>query len=180
MLTLTNYNKNFCWMVFVARQLSSCCFLFSQFLRYNDYTHDPLSKCNCTPPYSAENAISARSDLNPKDGKYPFGALQHRRHGGTDCKVCFVFCLFVLISLSFPCCAYTNFTVKKASIFDYWTLSLLLCRIFFLCNLGHSIYIVGLTLYYKKNLFYLHNYAIRCSLYVYNVCHKTYYNYYYL
>ena len=55
--------------------------------RYNDYTHDPLSKCNCTPPYSAENAISARCDLNPASGKYPFNALGHRQHGGTDAKV---------------------------------------------------------------------------------------------
>lgn len=56
-------------------------------LRYNDFTHDPLSKCNCTPPYSAENAISARCDLNPINGTYPFGALGHRSHGGTDSKV---------------------------------------------------------------------------------------------
>ena len=46
-----------------------------------------MSKCNCTPLYSAENAISARSDLNPKSGSYPFGALGHRSHGGTDMKV---------------------------------------------------------------------------------------------
>ncbi|XP_028400611.1 putative phospholipase B-like 2 [Dendronephthya gigantea] len=56
-------------------------------MRYNDYTHDPLSKCNCTPPYSAENAISSRSDLNPASGKYPFPALGHREHGGTDAKI---------------------------------------------------------------------------------------------
>ncbi|XP_078362141.1 putative phospholipase B-like 2 [Oculina patagonica] len=56
-------------------------------MRYNDYQHDPLSRCNCTPPYSGENAISARSDLNPADGKYPFGALGHRQHGGIDAKV---------------------------------------------------------------------------------------------
>ena len=55
--------------------------------RYNDYQHDVLSRCNCTPPYSGENAISARSDLNPANGKYPFGALGHRQHGGTDAKV---------------------------------------------------------------------------------------------
>ncbi|KAG0412815.1 hypothetical protein HPB47_010049 [Ixodes persulcatus] len=54
---------------------------------YNDYTRDPLSACNCTPPYSAENAISARSDLNPADGVYPFGALGHRSHGSTDMKL---------------------------------------------------------------------------------------------
>ena len=55
--------------------------------RYNDFKHDPLSHCNCTPPYSGENAISARSDLNPVSGKYPFSALGHRCHGGTDMKV---------------------------------------------------------------------------------------------
>jgi hypothetical protein len=32
--------------------------------------HDPLSACECTPPYSGENGISARSDLNPANGKY--------------------------------------------------------------------------------------------------------------
>ena len=47
-------------------------------MRYNDFRRDPLSRCNCTPPYSAENAISARNDLNPKGGKYPFPALGHR------------------------------------------------------------------------------------------------------
>lgn len=56
-------------------------------MRYNDFKNDPLSKCNCTPPYSAENAISSRNDLNPPDGKYPFKALSFRSHGGTDMKV---------------------------------------------------------------------------------------------
>jgi len=56
-------------------------------MRYNNYTLDPFSACNCTPPYSAENAISARCDLNPKNGTYPFGALGHRSHGGTDMKM---------------------------------------------------------------------------------------------
>ena len=55
--------------------------------RYNNFQHDPLSRCNCTPPYSGENAVSARSDLNPANGTYPFGALGHRCHGGTDNKV---------------------------------------------------------------------------------------------
>ena len=55
---------------------------------------------------SGENAISARNDLNPRNGSYPFGALGHRychklqrsldqkivdnccrSHGGTDMKV---------------------------------------------------------------------------------------------
>lgn len=56
-------------------------------MRYNDYTNDPLSQCNCTPPYSAENAISARCDLNPVNGTYPFSALGHRQHGATDMKL---------------------------------------------------------------------------------------------
>jgi hypothetical protein len=34
-------------------------------MRYNDFKHDPLSQNN------GENAIAARSDLNPKDGIYP-------------------------------------------------------------------------------------------------------------
>lgn len=61
--------------------------LYFSLYRYNDFKNDPLSKCNCTPPYSGENGISARSDLNPADGKYPIPALGHRMHGGTDCKV---------------------------------------------------------------------------------------------
>uniref|UniRef100_A0A4Q8K3A3 Phospholipase B-like n=2 Tax=Liphistius sp. SGP-2016 TaxID=1905180 RepID=A0A4Q8K3A3_9ARAC len=56
-------------------------------MRYNDYTNDPLSRCNCTPPYSAENAISARCDLNPANGTYPIAALGHRPHGATDMKL---------------------------------------------------------------------------------------------
>ena len=47
-------------------------------MRYNNYTMDPLSKCDCNPPYSGENAISARNDLNPRNGTYPFHALSHR------------------------------------------------------------------------------------------------------
>ena len=56
-------------------------------IRYNNFKNDPLSVCNCTPPYSAEYAISARSDLNPSDGTYPIPALARRCHGGTDNKV---------------------------------------------------------------------------------------------
>lgn len=37
-------------------------------MRYNDFKHDPLAQCECQPPYSAENAISARNDLNMKNG----------------------------------------------------------------------------------------------------------------
>ncbi|XP_025789417.1 putative phospholipase B-like 2 [Puma concolor] len=55
---------------------------------YNDFLHDPLSLCKaCSPQANAENAISARSDLNPANGSYPFQALQQRSHGGIDVKV---------------------------------------------------------------------------------------------
>ncbi|KAF6718784.1 putative phospholipase B-like 2, partial [Oryzias melastigma] len=57
-------------------------------MRYNNFKEDPLSKCEgCNPPHNGENAISARSDLNPANGTYPFGALKQRSHGGTDMKV---------------------------------------------------------------------------------------------
>ncbi|XP_059844261.1 putative phospholipase B-like 2 [Hypanus sabinus] len=57
-------------------------------MRYNDFMHDPLSVCQqCVPKPNGENAISARSDLNPANGSYPFSALALRSHGGTDMKV---------------------------------------------------------------------------------------------
>ncbi|XP_075686392.1 putative phospholipase B-like 2 isoform X2 [Rhinoderma darwinii] len=57
-------------------------------MRYNDFLHDPLSRCeSCDPKQNGENAISARSDLNPANGTYPFGAMRQRQHGGTDMKV---------------------------------------------------------------------------------------------
>ncbi|NXW46451.1 PLBLB protein, partial [Nyctiprogne leucopyga] len=57
-------------------------------MRSNNYLQDPLSRCGgCDPPQNAENAISARSDLNPPNGTYPFPALRQRCHGGTDMKV---------------------------------------------------------------------------------------------
>lgn len=59
----------------------------TRLMRYNDFRHDPLSACNCTPPYSGENSIAARCDLNPVTGRYPFAALGHRNHGATDMKV---------------------------------------------------------------------------------------------
>nr|XP_039257523.1 putative phospholipase B-like 2 [Styela clava] len=55
-------------------------------MRYNDFKNDPISRCNCTPPYSAENSIAARCDLNPADGVFPFGALKQRDHAATDVK----------------------------------------------------------------------------------------------
>ncbi|VDM27392.1 unnamed protein product [Toxocara canis] len=59
----------------------------TKLMRYNDYKHDEFSRCNCTPPYSAEAAISARGDLNPPDGVYPLPFMGHRNHGGLDYKV---------------------------------------------------------------------------------------------
>ncbi len=59
-------------------------FLFS---RYNDFKHDPLSRCNCSPPYTAQYAISARSDLNDPNGQYPIPQLSYRLHGATDVKL---------------------------------------------------------------------------------------------
>lgn len=57
-------------------------------MRYNNFKEDPLSQCRgCDPPNNGEDAISARSDLNPSNGTYPFGALKQRPHGGTDMKV---------------------------------------------------------------------------------------------
>lgn len=57
-------------------------------MRYNNYEEDPLSRCDaCDPVQNGENSISARSDLNPANGSYPFGALKQRPHGGTDMKM---------------------------------------------------------------------------------------------
>uniref|UniRef100_A0A8C8R7D0 Phospholipase B-like n=1 Tax=Pelusios castaneus TaxID=367368 RepID=A0A8C8R7D0_9SAUR len=57
-------------------------------MRFNNFLKDPLSRCQgCDPPQNAENSISARSDLNPANGTYPFAALRQRSHGGTDMKV---------------------------------------------------------------------------------------------
>lgn len=44
-------------------------------MRYNDYKNDPLSKCDCNPPYSAVLAISSRGELNPENGTYPIPNL---------------------------------------------------------------------------------------------------------
>ncbi|CAM4657905.1 unnamed protein product [Lepidochelys olivacea] len=59
-----------------------------QLMRFNNFLKDPLSRCQgCDPPQNAENAIAARSDLNPANGTYPFAALRQRSHGGTDMKI---------------------------------------------------------------------------------------------
>lgn len=62
---------------------------FAALLRYNNFLRDPLSRQGCSgnPPSSAENAISARDDLNPLGGMYPFAALSHRDHAAIDAKL---------------------------------------------------------------------------------------------
>jgi len=68
-----------------------------QIMRYNNFQHDPLSSqipdceyihmTNCTPAYSAENAIACRDDLNPANGVYAFASLGFRNHVATDAKI---------------------------------------------------------------------------------------------
>ncbi|KAF8374452.1 hypothetical protein PRIPAC_80881, partial [Pristionchus pacificus] len=55
-------------------------------MRYNDYTNDPLSACKCTPPFTAEAAISPRGDLNIRNGTYEIPAMGHLNHGALDYK----------------------------------------------------------------------------------------------
>lgn len=55
-------------------------------MRYNDYTHEPFSRCSCNPPYSAEASISTRGDLNPASGTYEVAGMGHRNHGSLDYK----------------------------------------------------------------------------------------------
>lgn len=59
----------------------------ARMMRYNDYQHDPISSCNCTPPYTSQYTISSRSDLHDRKGTYPFPALAYRDHMGTDVKI---------------------------------------------------------------------------------------------
>ncbi|CAG2104670.1 unnamed protein product [Medioppia subpectinata] len=56
-------------------------------MRYNDFKNDPLSRCNCSPPYTAEYAIAARCDLNDPNGRYPIDSLGFRSHGAIDVKL---------------------------------------------------------------------------------------------
>ena len=64
-------------------------------MRYNNFEHDPLSWCDCSPPYSAVNAIASRCDLNSATGSYSqsvFGACV------CDCYPCASF------QPGHPCC----------------------------------------------------------------------------
>uniref|UniRef100_A0A914D6K2 Phospholipase B-like n=1 Tax=Acrobeloides nanus TaxID=290746 RepID=A0A914D6K2_9BILA len=58
----------------------------TKLMRYNDYTHDNFSKCECVPPYTAEAAISSRGDLNPSNGTYKFAGMGHNNHAALDFK----------------------------------------------------------------------------------------------
>ncbi|KAH7940916.1 hypothetical protein HPB49_008064 [Dermacentor silvarum] len=54
---------------------------------YNDYKNDPLSQCNCTPPYNPVYAIAARTDLLDANGQYDVPGMNRRAVGGIDAKV---------------------------------------------------------------------------------------------
>jgi len=57
-------------------------------MRYNDFKNDPLSRCEgCNPPYTGENAIAARCDLNDPHGTYPIASWGFRDHCATDAKI---------------------------------------------------------------------------------------------
>jgi len=57
-------------------------------IRYNDFKNDPYSLCDgCKPPYTGENAIAARCDLNDPKGTYPISSWGFRDHCATDAKI---------------------------------------------------------------------------------------------
>ncbi|XP_049513987.1 putative phospholipase B-like 2 [Dermacentor silvarum] len=56
-------------------------------MRYNDYTRDPFSRCNCTPPYNPVYAVSSRYDLLDPHGKYDIPKMYRRPVGGMDTKL---------------------------------------------------------------------------------------------
>ncbi|XP_072443457.1 putative phospholipase B-like 2 [Chiloscyllium punctatum] len=84
-----SYNKTPRALIFHRNQtLVTDMYSMIKLMRYNNFENDPLSECKkCNPKCNGENAISARSDLNPANGTYPFSALGQRSHGGTDMKV---------------------------------------------------------------------------------------------
>ena len=59
---------------------------FRAMLRYNDFRHDPLSKCDGYPGYCGSYAIAARYDLNLKNGTYPRPNLGLKNHAAIDAK----------------------------------------------------------------------------------------------
>jgi hypothetical protein len=108
----------YCWLLFYLVFLFPCycsCWLhliiifilWSLLFRYNDFKNDPLSRCNCTPPYSGFNTISARLDLNNPDGTYPIDELGFGLVGGFDMKASFVWkCVYVCICVYVSVCAF--------------------------------------------------------------------------
>ncbi|XP_064457658.1 putative phospholipase B-like 2 isoform X2 [Ornithodoros turicata] len=56
-------------------------------MRYNDYKHDPVSACNCTPPYNPVYAMSSRYDLLDPEGTYDVPRMNRRAVGGIDMKL---------------------------------------------------------------------------------------------
>ncbi|XP_053205729.1 putative phospholipase B-like 2 [Panonychus citri] len=58
-----------------------------QLLRYNNYTQDPESKCNCTPPYSASMSLACRGDLNDPSGIYAIPSQGVINEAAIDTKV---------------------------------------------------------------------------------------------
>ena len=48
--------------------------------------HDEFSRCKCTPPYTAEAAISARNDLNPVNGTWEIPEMADHNMGAIDYK----------------------------------------------------------------------------------------------
>ncbi|XP_065305161.2 putative phospholipase B-like 2 [Dermacentor albipictus] len=56
-------------------------------MRYNDYKNDPLSRCNCVPPYNPTYAVAPRYDLLDPHGTYDIPEMYPRAVGGIDVKL---------------------------------------------------------------------------------------------
>ncbi|KAL1417820.1 hypothetical protein MTO96_006077 [Rhipicephalus appendiculatus] len=56
-------------------------------MRYNDFKNDPLSRCNCSPPYNPTYAVAPRYDLIDPHGMYDIPEMYPRAVGGIDVKV---------------------------------------------------------------------------------------------
>ncbi|EEC17182.1 conserved hypothetical protein [Ixodes scapularis] len=54
---------------------------------YNNYTHDPVSRCNCTQKYNPVSAISARFDLLSPSLSTGLPGVKQKAVGGTDMKL---------------------------------------------------------------------------------------------
>lgn len=60
---------------------------FRAIMRYNDFKHDPLSRCPGVPGYCSGYSIACRDDLNDPNGTYPRPGLAIRNHAATDAKI---------------------------------------------------------------------------------------------